>query len=414
MSEATFPDVDEQLRVLKRGVVDLEVEGELRAKLEKSKKEGRPLTVKAGFDPTAPDLHLGHTVLLNKMRQFQELGHRAVFLVGDFTARIGDPSGKSVTRPPLTEEEIIANAATYKRQVFKVMDPEKTVIQFNSEWLSKMGFDDVIRLSAKYSVARMIERDDFEKRLATGKTISMHELLYPLAQGYDSVAMKADVELGGTDQRFNLLVGRDLMRAHDQSPQVIMTVPILEGTDARAEGDKVVGAKMSKSLGNYVGVEESPDEQYGKVMSICDPLMWRYFDLLSFQSNEAIADYKAGHPMEAKDALAREIVARFHSEQAAETASANFKRNFDKENKNAVPDDAPTIRVAALEGGLPIINVLVEAQLCDSNSAAKRLIKQGGLAVDGARIKDLGHKLDVGKHAIRAGKKKWAHVVVEP
>jgi tyrosyl-tRNA synthetase len=409
-----FPSVDEQMAVLKRGVVDLEVEGELRAKLEKSKKEGRPLTIKAGFDPTAPDLHLGHSVLLNKMRQFQELGHRTVFLVGDFTARIGDPSGKNVTRPPLTEEAIVANAATYKRQVFKVMDPDKTVIQFNSEWLSKMGFDDVIRLSSKYPVARMIERDDFEKRLATGKTISMHELLYPLAQGYDSVAMKADVELGGTDQRFNLLVGRDLMRAHDQRPQVIMTVPILEGTDARPDGDGVAGAKMSKSLGNYVGLEEPPEEQFGKLMSICDPLMWRYYELLSFQADEAISDYKNGHPKTAKIALAREIVTRFHGEQAAEAAALRFESAFNKDNKNEIPQDAPTVRLTAQDGGIPVVGALVEAQLVASKSEAKRLVKQGGLAVNGERIKDLEHKLVVGNHAVRAGKKRWANVVVEP
>jgi len=270
-----FLPVEEQLAVILRGAVDVEVKEELKKKLERSRAEDRPLSIKLGADPTSPDLHLGHTVVLQKLRQFQDLGHKVVFLIGDFTARIGDPTGKSATRPPLTEDEIVQNAATYKRQVFKILDAQKTEIRFNSEWLGKLSFDDVIRLAAKYSVARMIERDDFARRLAEQRPISLHELFYPLAQGYDSVALKTDVELGGTDQKFNLLVGRDLMRAYNLEPQCILTMPILEGTDAKEEDGKVVGSKMSKSLGNIIGVEDEPRMQFGKIMSVCDGLMWR-------------------------------------------------------------------------------------------------------------------------------------------
>ena len=409
-----FAPVEDQLEELTRGVVDFEVAGELRKKLERSRSEDRPLVIKAGFDPTAPDLHLGHTVLLNKMRQFQKLGHRCVFLVGDFTARIGDPTGKNATRPPLTEDAIVANAATYKRQVFKVMDPEQTEVRFNSEWLGKMGMDDVIRLAAKYPVARMLERDDFKKRMAAGRTISMHELLYPLAQGFDSVALKADVELGGTDQLFNLLVGRDLMKGYDQEPQCIMTVPILEGLDAREENGTLVGDKMSKSLGNYVGVEEDADQQFGKIMSACDPLMWRYYRLLSFVEPDEVERRKQGHPREAKIALAREIVTRFHDAAAADRAQATFEAMFSKAGRNQIPEDAPTITLTAeSDEGVAIVNVLVEAGLSKSNSEARRLIGQGGLRVSGQRIDDTHFKLNRGDHAVRAGKKAWARIIVD-
>ncbi len=400
------------MRALLRGTVEVEVKAELTAKLEKSRREGRPLVVKAGFDPTAPDLHVGHTVLITKMRQFQDLGHEVVFLIGDFTARIGDPTGKNATRPPLTEDEIVANAATYKRQVFKILDESKTQVRFNSEWLGKMMFDDVIRLTGRYSVARMIERDDFHKRLTEQRPISMHELLYPLAQGYDSVALKSDIELGGTDQKFNLLVGRDLMRAYGQEPQCIMTTPILEGLDAKEESGKLVGAKMSKSLGNYIGVEEEPQQQFGKLLSISDAAMWRYYELLSFKTLDEIAALKAGHPKAAKVALAKEIVARYHSTAAAERAEHEFDKLFDPKKKGEIPEDAPTV---TLDGGgqaIPIVRVLVEAALCLSSSEAKRLIAGGGLLVDGERVGDPKADLSPGTHAVRAGKTRWARIVV--
>lgn len=410
----TFLPVDEQLAIIRRGVVDLEVEAELRKKLEKSFREQTPLTIKAGFDPTAPDLHLGHTVLLQKLKQFQDLGHRVVFLIGDFTARIGDPTGKSVTRPPLTDAAIVENAATYTRQVFKILDKDKTVVQFNSEWLGGMNLDDLIRLAARYSVARMIERDDFRKRLAEGRPISMHELLYPLIQGYDSVALKADVELGGTDQRFNLLVGRDLMTRYDLEPQCILTMPILEGLDARDEDGVVAGPKMSKSLNNYIGLEEEPHVQFGKVMQGCDPLMWRFYELLSDKTTAEIEALKQGHPRDAKVALGIEIVTRFHGKAAAEMAYARFQETTNKDDKNHVPDDAPTVRVVA-EGddGIGILRALVNAELVASNGEAKRLIRGNGLAVDGERVKDPGTMLAPGTYAVRAGKKRFAHIVVE-
>jgi tyrosyl-tRNA synthetase len=410
----SFPPVDEQLAILKRGIVDLEVEKELEEKLERSRKESRPLVVKAGFDPTAPDLHLGHTVVFNKMRQFQDLGHKVVFLIGDFTARIGDPTGKNTTRPPLSEDEIVANAATYKRQLEKVLDLDKTEVRFNSEWLGQMGFDDVIRLCGRYSVARMIEREDFRTRLSEERPISMHELLYPLAQGYDSVAIKADIELGGTDQRFNLLVGRDLMRAYDLEPQCILTVPILEGTDARDDGEGgVVGPKMSKSLGNYVGVDEDAREQFGKLLRICDPLMWRYYELLSFRPIHEVNELRSDHPKEAKVALAKEIVARFHDQQAADEAEQHFHTHFGQGNRDAIPDDAPRVTITTDGESLPLLKALLEADLIASGSEGKRLIAQGGVRVDGERKKDPQEALEPGEHAVRAGKKRWARIVVE-
>ncbi len=408
-----FAPVDEQLAILTRGIVELEVLAELKKKLEKSRLEGKPLTVKAGFDPTAPDLHLGHAVLLTKMRQFQDLGHRVIFLVGDFTARIGDPTGKNITRPPLSDEDITTNAATYKKQVFKILDSEKTVVQFNSEWLGHMNLIDLIRLAAKYSVARMIERDDFKKRLNEGRPIGMHELLYPLMQGYDSVVMKPDIELGGSDQLFNLLVGRDLMRHYGLEPQCIMTVPLLEGLEAREEDGRIVGDKMSKSLANYVGFDEDAGSQFGKLMSICDPLMWRYFSLLSLKSPQEMEELKVGHPKLAKEALAVEIVARFHGNAAAESALSQFHDLFGAGKRHEIPDDAPEVTIDSGGQTLLLLQALVKAELAPSSSEAKRLIKQGAISIDGARVEEPGHQLSPGSYSIRAGKKRWATVVVK-
>jgi tyrosyl-tRNA synthetase len=406
-----FAPVDEQLEIICRGIVDLEVRDDLKKKLEKSRAEDRPLIIKLGCDPTSPDLHLGHTVVINKLRQFQELGHKVVFLIGDFTARIGDPTGKNATRPPLTEDEIVANAATYKRQVWKILDEHKTEVRFNSEWLGKMSFDDVIRLAARYSVARMIEREDFAKRLAEGRPISLHELYAPLAQGYDSVALKADVELGGTDQRFNLLVGRDLMRAYGQEPQCIITVPILEGTDAREEDGRVVGPKMSKSLNNTIAVDDEPQMQFGKVMSVCDAHMWRMYELLSTKSAAEIAALKAGHPKAAKVGLAHEIVTRFHGRAAADQAVADFERLFGAEKKGTIPDDAPSFTLEA-PGAIAVVDALTDTGLIESKSKARQLIAQGGLNVDGEKVSDVKFELQPGTHAIRAGKTKWARITV--
>jgi tyrosyl-tRNA synthetase len=408
-----FLDAKEQLAILKRGVVTIEVEQDLLAKLTKSKNTRTPLRIKAGFDPTAPDLHLGHTVLLTKMRQFQDLGHHVIFLIGDFTARIGDPTGRNVTRPPLSDDEIIANASTYKRQVFKILDERKTLIEYNSKWLAPFSFDDVIKLASRYSLARMIEREDFKKRLEEQRPISMHELLYPLVQGYDSVALKADVELGGTDQLFNLLVGRDLMRHFGMEPQCIMTVPLLEGTEARIEQGRLVGAKMSKSYNNYIGVEEDANAQFGKLMSICDDLMWRYYDLLSFKSTEEITELKSAHPKEAKVALAQELISRYHGAEAARAAKEQFDSLFGSGNRAEIPDDAPTFNFAKLEqDGFPLLNALVEAELVASNGEAKRLIRQGGISVNGQRIDDIQYTLALGEHSVRAGKKRWANFII--
>ncbi|MCA9507777.1 MAG: tyrosine--tRNA ligase [Myxococcales bacterium] len=407
-----FIDAKEQLKILKRGAVHIEVEEDLLKKLAQSKEKKIPLRIKAGFDPTAPDLHLGHTVLLTKMRQFQELGHQVIFLIGDFTSRIGDPSGRNTTRPPLTDDEIIANASTYKRQVFKILDEKKTIIEYNSKWLAPFTFDDVIKLASKYSVARMIEREDFKTRLESGKPISMHELLYPLVQGYDSVALKADVELGGSDQLFNLLVGRDLMRHFNLEPQCILTVPLLEGLEAREENGKIVGAKMSKSYNNYVGVEEDANTQFGKLMSICDALMWRYYDLLSFKSSEEIENLKTIHPKDAKIQLAMELVTRFHGPEKAQEAKAQFDSLFGSANRHEIPVDAPSFKFAAKDGYL-LLNALVESELVPSNSEAKRLLRQGAVSVDGERIEDIAFVLPQGSHTLRAGKKRWARVIIE-
>lgn len=410
-----FISANEQLNILKRGTTHIEIEGDLLKKLAKSKDSNTPLIIKAGFDPTAPDLHLGHTVLLTKMRQFQDLGHQVIFLIGDFTARIGDPSGRNVTRPALSDDEIIANANTYKRQVFKILDEKKTQVEFNSRWLAAFNLDDVIKLAAKYSVARMIERDDFKKRLLEGKPISMHELLYPLAQGYDSVALKADVELGGSDQLFNLLVGRDLMRHYGLEPQCILTVPLLEGIEAREEDGQIVGNKMSKSLDNYIGVEEEANTQFGKIMSICDALMWRYFDLLSLKSVEEINLLKEKHPKEAKITLALEIVGRYHGQEAAKKAKEEFEHLFGQKNRFSMPEYAPVFTFKADSNGCyNLISALVESELSTSSSEAKRLLRQGGISIDGQRINEINHQLSPGKHSIRAGKKKWAYIVIEP
>jgi tyrosyl-tRNA synthetase len=389
-----FLPADEQLARLKRGSVNLEREDELLAKL----REGRPLRVKAGFDPTAPDLHLGHVVLLQKMRQFQQLGHEVHFLIGDFTGRIGDPTGKNVTRPPLTDEQVRVNAETYKQQVYKVLDPELTKIDFNSTWLAPLTSADMVALCAKYTVARMIERDDFSKRLREGRPVSMHELLYPLFQAYDSVAMKADVELGGQDQLFNLLVGRDLMREYGQKPQCILTTPLLVGTDGVD--------KMSKSLGNYIGVAEPAREMFGKTMRISDELMWKYYELLSDCTLEEIASRRAGHPMEAKTALAIELVTRFHSAEAADQSRAEFQKVF---SEGGTPDEIPEL---ALEAGIKVIAAIVRAGQAKSANEARRKLEQNGVSLDGETITDPNATLSPGSFLLKVGKRGFARLLV--
>jgi len=396
---------EEQIAELERGVHEVLTAADLTKKLRR----GGALRVKAGFDPTAPDLHLGHTVLLNKMRQFQQLGHAVTFLIGDFTGLIGDPTGRNATRPPLTVDEIQANANTYKAQVFKILDAERTCIDFNSRWLSKLTATDLVRLTAHYTVARMLERDDFSKRYKAGQPISIHEFLYPLAQGYDSVAMRADVELGGTDQKFNLLVGRTLQEAYGQEPQVVLTTPLLEGTDGVN--------KMSKSLGNYIGITEDADGMFGKLMSISDELMWRYFELLSFRPLTQIAHLRgeagAGrNPRDIKFELASEIVARFHDAAAAERAQRNFTARV---SQKAVPEDLP-LRVIAVEGaGLRLANLLKEAGLAPSTSEANRKIDEGAVRVDGERVSDRARTLKAGaEHVFQVGSKRFARVRLEP
>ncbi|MEZ4328209.1 MAG: tyrosine--tRNA ligase [Polyangiales bacterium] len=407
-----MPTPSEQLTELKRGVVDLHVE----ADLEKRLAEGRPLRVKAGFDPTRPDLHLGHVVLMNKMRQFQSFGHEVVFIVGDFTAQIGDPSGKSKTRQVPTAEDIAEGAKSYAEQAFRILDPDKTRVVFNSEWLMPMRFDDVIRLAGKYTLARMMERDDFKRRYQQHESISIHELLYPLVQGYDSVHLACDVELGGTDQLFNLMVGRDLMKEFGKRPQVVMTTPILEGLSARFEDGHIVGDKMSKSLDNYVGVAEKPDEQFGKLMSISDPLMWRYYELLSEQPTAEIARLRADcdsgalNPKVAKVRFAAEIVARFHSAHDAREAEARWEAQF---SQKEVPDDMPEFTLAAEDGGLWLPKAMALASLCKSNSDGRRLIDAGAVQVDGHKVSDVKASLAAGGiYVIKAGKRAWARVSV--
>ena len=393
--------IKEQIAELSRGADEILPDGGLEEKL----KLGRPLNIKVGFDPTAPDLHVGHTVLINKMRQFQEFGHNVVFLIGDFTGMIGDPSGRNATRPPLTPEEIDENATTYKEQVFKILDPEKTTIDFNSRWLTELGSPGLIKLAAKYTVARMLERDDFSKRFASGQPISIHEFLYPLAQAYDSVALKTDVEMGGTDQKFNLLVGRHIQQQYGLEPQLVLTVPLLEGLDGVQ--------KMSKTLGNYIGITEPAGEIFGKVMSISDELMWRYFELLSFRPLKEIAALKTAidegrNPRDVKFELAEELVARFHDQAAAEKAKAEFISRF---QKGAMPDDIEEITVASKDGGLGIAYLLKEAGLVASTSEAFRMIKQGAVRIDGERVADRETALDAGStHVYQVGKRKIARV----
>lgn len=395
--------ISKQIAELTRGTDEVLPEGGLKAKL----KEGRPLIVKAGFDPTAPDLHIGHTVLINKMRQFQQLGHEVVFLIGDFTGMIGDPTGKNTTRPPLSADEIDVNAATYQKQIFKILDAEKTRIEFNSAWMGKMDAAELIKLAARHTVARMLERDDFNKRYAGGQPISIHEFLYPLVQGYDSVVLKADVELGGTDQKFNLLVGRQLQQAFGQNPQIVMTTPLLEGLDGVQ--------KMSKSLGNYIGITEPPGEMFGKIMSISDDLMWRYFEVLSFRSLDDIKSLKGSvddgmNPRDAKFELGQEIVARFHSNAAAEAAKKEFISRF---QQGAMPDDMVELTLKSDGGRLGIAHLLKGAGLASSTSEAFRMVKQGAVKIDGQRVEDRSLQLESGTtHIYQVGKRKFARVTL--
>lgn len=402
-----------QLREVTRGAVDLHTEAGLTSLLESAAKEGRALRVKAGFDPTAPDLHLGHTVVLARMRRFQHFGHQVIFVIGDFTARIGDPTGRSATRPALDDEAIRRNAETFKTQVYKVLDPKRTEVRFNSEWLDGLGATGIIRLAARYTVARMLERDDFKTRFRGGIPISVHEFLYPLMQAYDSVALRADVELGGTDQLFNLLVGREIMRDYDLPPQVVITSPLLEGTDARMVDGKLVGEKMSKSLGNYVGIDEAPEEIYGKLMSISDDLMWRYYELISEQPLEDLDALRARvasgevHPKAAKDRLAREIVARYHDGAAATAAAAAFEQVH---ARRELPDEIPEAPFAFDGNPAPLASVLSDLGLVASRKEARRLIKQGAVRVDGTRISDGTADLDAGEHLLQVGKRKFLRV----
>jgi len=399
---------EEQLKIIKRGTSEIINEKEFPKILEKCIKTGRPLRVKAGFDPTAPDLHLGHTVLLQKMKQFQDLGHEVLFLIGDFTGMIGDPTGKSATRKHLTRDEVNENAKTYLDQVNKVLDKDKTTVMFNSKWMNKFDAADMIELAAKYTVARMLERDDFENRLAKNLPISIHELLYPLIQGYDSVSMKADVELGGTDQKFNLLVGRDLQRAYGQEPQTIITMPLLEGTDG--------SMKMSKSLGNSIDLQSSPTEMFGKIMSISDELMWRYYELLSEVDETEIeqiqhrANTGKMNPKDAKVKLAGELVTRYHSAELAEKAMHEFNSVFSNKNN---PEDIPTIKTWG-EESRGICNVLSENSLTASSSEARRLIQQGAVSIDGIKVNDVKHELNGNQeYLIKVGKKRFLKISVE-
>lgn len=394
-------ELDDALEIIKRGADEILVEDELVEKL----KSGKPLRIKAGFDPTAPDLHLGHTVLINKLRQFQDLGHEILFLIGDFTAMIGDPTGKSATRPPLTRDQVIENAQSYEHQIYKILDPEKTLVMFNSSWMNAMDSAELIQLAGKHTVARMLERDDFSKRYNNGQSISIHEFLYPLIQGYDSVAMKADIELGGTDQKFNLLVGRQLQEQYGQKPQVVLTMPILEGLDGVQ--------KMSKSLGNYIAIDEPANEMFGKIMSISDDLMWRYFELLSFRPMAEINGYKqeieAGkNPRDIKFILAEELVERFHEAGAGKAAMEEFISRF---QKGAMPDDIEEKSIPVSDEGLAIGNLLKEAGLVASTSEAMRMIKQGAVKIDGEKISD--PKMVVVQnsvHIYQVGKRRFAKV----
>ncbi len=393
-------DINTVLAELKRGVDEVLSEADLIEKL----KENRPLKVKLGADPTAPDIHLGHTVVLNKLRQFQQFGHEVIFLIGDFTGMVGDPSGKNTTRPPLSREDVLRNAETYKQQIFKILDPQKTRIVFNSEWLGQLGTEGMIRLASNYTVARMLERDDFKKRFTNNQPIAIHEFIYPLLQGHDSVALEADVELGGTDQKFNLLVGRELQKSAGQKPQVAITLPLLVGLD----GEK----KMSKSLGNYIGVTEAPNEMFGKIMSISDELMWDWYDLLSFRPLSEIAQLKqevqAGrNPRDVKVLLAKEIIARFHSDAEAEAAEQEFINRF---QKGALPDEMPEF---TFEGETGLANLLKEAGLVESTSEAIRMVKQGGVKIDGEKVEDSKLIISSGTAVYQVGKRKFARITVK-
>jgi tyrosyl-tRNA synthetase len=397
-------EIESALALIGRGTEEILLEESLRKKLE----SGRPLRVKAGFDPTAPDLHLGHTVLINKLRQFQDLGHQVLFLIGDFTGLIGDPTGKSATRKPLSREEVEANAATYRDQVFRILDPERTEVVFNSQWMDSLGAAGLVQLAAQHTVARMLERDDFSKRYKSGQPIAIHEFLYPLIQGYDSVALRADVELGGTDQKFNLLVGRQLQESYGQEPQVVITLPILEGLDGVQ--------KMSKSLGNYIGITDPPDDMFGKVMSISDELMWRYFELLSSRGMAEIDSWRASvaegaNPRDIKFQLALELVGRFHSPVAAQAALEGFVARF---QRGVVPDDLPEVSVTAPDAnGLPIANLLKEGGLVKSTSEALRLVAQGAVRLDGERVGDGRKVCPVGaEHLVQVGKRRMARIRV--
>jgi tyrosyl-tRNA synthetase len=394
----------ENLNLIKRGIDELISEEELLAKL-KSKKQ---LVVKAGFDPTAPDLHLGHTVLINKLRHFQQLGHQIIFLIGDFTGMIGDPSGKNKTRPALDEKEIKENAKTYEKQVFKILDPKLTHVRFNSEWSNKLGAEGIIKLASQYNLARMLERDDFNKRYKSNQTIALHEFLYPLIQANDSIALEADIELGGTDQKFNLLVGRELQRSFGQEPQVVITVPILEGLDGKN--------KMSKSLDNYVGIDEAPNEMFGKIMSISDELMWRWFDLLSFKTTDEINILKADqtngkNPKDIKIELAKELISRFHDEESADLAETNFINQFQKKN---IPDDIEKVSLVLSEGSIPLANLLKDCEMTSSTSEAIRMIKQGAVRIDEKKITDTKHIISSGTSAVyQVGKRKFKKITLQ-
>jgi tyrosyl-tRNA synthetase len=396
-------DIEGAIQIVRRGAVDLIDETELRGKF----RSGRKLRVKLGLDPTAPDLHLGHTVVINKLRHFQDLGHQVQFLIGDFTGMIGDPTGKNQTRPPLSREQILANAESYRDQAFKILDPQKTQILFNSEWSDKLGAEGVIRLAARYTVSQLLERDDFSRRFREERPIAVHELLYPLMQGYDSVAMKADVELGGTDQKFNLLVGRELQRQWGQEPQCIVTMPLLEGLDGKE--------KMSKSLGNYVGIAEPPQEIFGKLMSISDELMWRYIELLSFEPLSTVQRWKqevqaGANPRDVKARFAGEIVARFHGEAAARVAEEAFEK---RHRHGEMPEDLPEVRLPYPEAGLPITQLLKQLNLAPSTTEANRLIEQGGVKVNGDPVSDRTLKLAKGRtYVVQVGKRKFARVTL--
>jgi tyrosyl-tRNA synthetase len=404
MQEIAMVTAFDAVGELKRGVIEILLEEDLKKRLAL----GRPLRIKAGFDPTAPDLHLGHTVLINKMRQFQELGHEILFLIGDFTGMIGDPSGKSATRPPLSKEQVIENAKTYQTQVYKILDPEKTQIMFNSTWMEALSVSDLIRLAATHTVARMLERDDFQKRYSSNQPIAIHEFLYPLLQGYDSVAMKADVELGGSDQKFNLLMGRELQKHFQMEPQIVMTMPLLEGLDGVQ--------KMSKSLGNYIGIDEKAEDMFGKVMSISDDLMWRYFELLSFRPMAEVngwrqAALEGANPKDFKVKLALELVERFHNKETALQAEQNFNARF---KRHELPEDLPEIKLDAPDGSLLIAHLLKQANLVASTSEAIRMINQGAVRIDGERVSDGQLQIKAGtSHIYQVGRRRFAKVSLQ-